>query len=193
MQGVNAPLSTVSIRPRNSFQREALSFSVMEDALRSLLSAARWHSSSAICVEIPVYVESRSLAGGTCWLAKTASKASRVSVRGSLLLLVSGTKYGLPGRTSLTELTSAEMCLMLSTICSSSFRKIRLLCLPISSMTSVCRHRSPISSRCSTSKRRMRSRPGCVTDRMRPFCRCLRRSMQKAGACKGACLFLEVK
>ena len=55
------------------------------------------------------------------------------------------------------ELVWADMCLMLSMMWPLSSQKIMLLCFPISSTTSVFWHRSPISSRCSMSKRMMRS------------------------------------
>ena len=86
-----------------------------------------------------------------------------------------------------------EMCLMLSMITSFSSQKMMLLCLPISSTMSCLVRRSPISSRCSIRKFRIRSIPGWVMERIRPFWMCLRSSMQKPGAVMGLVLFLAVR
>ena len=106
---------------------------------------------------------------------------------------VCGIKYSRPGRTSRTELTMPEICLMLSMIILFSLQKMILLCFPIISITSVFSHRSPISFRCSMRMRMMRSKPGCVISRILAFCKCFLSSIQKPGAVIGLGLFLSVK
>ena len=82
---------------------------------------------------------------------------------------------------------------MLSMMRSLSSQKMMLLCFPISSTMRVLLHRSPISSKCSISKRMMRSIFGWLMDMMRPLPMCLRSSMQKPGACMGLVLFSSVR
>ena len=121
------------------------------------------------------------------------AKVSSEMVRGSSLSVVCGMKYIRPGRTSRTELTWAETCLMLSKIVPSSLQKMMLLCLPISSMMRRFLLRSPSSSRCSISNSMIRSSPGWDTLTMRPVPMCFLSSMQKFGAVSGLGLLVSVK
>ena len=85
------------------------------------------------------------------------------------------------------------MCLILSMIVPSSVQKIRLLCLPMTSITRSFRHKSPISLRCSIVKIRIRSSFGCRISTIRPFAICFLRSIQKFGAVIGLGLLDSVK
>ena len=120
-------------------------------------------------------------------------KCSRFSVSGLNFSLVFGMKYSLPGSTSRTELTCAEICLILSMILSFSSQKIMLLCFPITSMIRDFLHKSPKSSKCSISKRTIRSISGWKIFVIRPFAICLRKSIQKFGAFIGLGLFVSVR
>ena len=99
--------------------------------------------------------------------------------------VVLGIKYFRPGSTSLTELTYAGICFMLSIIISFSSQNIILLCFPISSTIRNFLHKSPISSKCSTSNRIIRSSPGWVMAAILPLLKCFLRSIQKFGAVSG--------
>ena len=82
---------------------------------------------------------------------------------------------------------------MLSRITLFSSQKMMLLCFPMSSITMIFLRRSPISSRCSTSIRTIRSSPGWVTEMILPFAICFLKSMQKFGAVIGLGLLFDVK
>ena len=82
---------------------------------------------------------------------------------------------------------------MASMMVSLSFMNIILLYLPISSTTSFFCTRSPSSSLCSIWIMMIRSREGCSIESILPPCRCLRKSMVKAGAWIGAVRLLSVR
>ena len=119
----------------------------------------------------------------------TVKNSSFVTVMASFLWVVSAMKYILPGSTSRTELTNADTLLMLSMMISLSSQKMMLLYFPMISTISFFRQRSPISFKCSISMVTIRSSPGWVMSTILPFCKCLRRSMQKLGAVMGLGLF----
>ena len=133
------------------------------------------------------------LAAGSGFGQMPAINSSSVMVSGSSLSWVLGIKYSRPGRTSRTELILEETCLMLSRIIPLSSQKIRLLCLPISSMISILWHTSPNSFKCSRWNCTTRSMPGCVISVIRALPICFRKSMQKLGAVRGLIRFLDVK
>ena len=143
--------------------------------------------------DIPVKPEYTALNKAIFWDTRTDASSSGVHSDSSALSCVFGMKYSRPGRTSLTELTIPEICLMLSMIIFLSSQNMILLCFPISSMIRYFLHKSPSSFKCSSSKRTMRSSPGCVTATMRAFCKCFLNSMQKLGAVIGLVLFLSVR
>ena len=78
---------------------------------------------------------------------------------------LSGIKYFLPGRTSLTELVMWEICLMLSMMVKSRFSSMIFEYLPISSATRYFSLRSPISSKCSMAKTIILSSPPSLSVR----------------------------
>ncbi len=104
---------------------------------------------------------------------------------GSSLSVVWGMKYIRPGRTSRTELTWAETCLMLSKMVPSSFAEDDVAVLAHQLHDETLLSQIPSSSRCSISNSMIRSRPGWDTLTMRPVPMCFLSNMQKFGAVKG--------
>ena len=83
--------------------------------------------------------------------------------------------------------------MMLSMIVPSSLQKMILLCFPMISTISFFLHKSPISSRCSSSNSRIRSSPGWVMERILALPICFLKSIQKLGAVRGLGLLFSVR
>ena len=154
---------------------------------------ARWHSSSAIIGLMPVRCPYKAFCTEVGEVEIQFLKTSSVTSRGFSFAMVWGIKYSRPGRTSLTELMLAETCLMLSMIVPSSLQKIMLLCFPMISTIRRFLHRSPNSSKCSSSNSKIRSSPGCFTEIMRALPICFLKSIQKFGAVRGLVLLFAVR